>query len=323
MTHRSQSRRSARAWAAAALLLAASPGWAQSRFNKLSAMLAEGLADQGFWKVGPGPAKGARLPDGGTMTAKERFLARLSPVDLEASSCEALFPRGTTGLTLTVHGIGGAGEEWEAAVAPLAAGNNPVYMYRYFPSGSREGMARTLADGVNRLQECLANNRLRLLVVGHSAGGVLAATAASQLKPDAPDIARRIAIVTVAAPLGGMGLKQGKPPRGWLAFIEELGSDLRDYLPAPPGVRVLHLRTHPRTDIYAVNSSPVGHDAGWAAPGVPGARAVDLDPAIDHSAAVAWAARELQRDAFRLWHGDPPVAPAAPAPAPTGTAPKE
>jgi pimeloyl-ACP methyl ester carboxylesterase len=248
------------------------------------------------------------------------FQSRMARADLEALGCDALIPQGARQLTVVVHGIGGAGEEWEPAIASLSAGKTPLFMYRWLPTGSRDGIARALADGLNRLQECLAGNSARLLVVGHSAGGVLAATAASMLKPDAEDIAQRIAIVTVAAPMGGMGMRS-KAPRGWLNFVEELGTDLRSYLPAAPGVRVVHVRTDPTTDIYAANSSPVGREEGWVAPGVPGARAIDLDASVDHVQSVAFAARALQQDVWKIW-GEPPEEPAPGAPAAKPPLPK-
>jgi alpha-beta hydrolase superfamily lysophospholipase len=309
----------------AALVLASGAAAAQSRVNKLGAMLAEGFADQGFWRLSTGPVKVAPVKDGGTVSAKQQFQARLSRVDLEATKCDALFPRGAQQLTLTVHGIGGAGEEWEPALGNLAANGTPLLMYRWLPTGSREGIARSLADGINRLQECLAGNSKRLLVLGHSAGGVLGATAASWVKPDDDSIADRIAIVTVAAPLGGMGMKE-KAKRGWTTFVEELGADLRDYQAAAPGVRVLHVRTHPRADSYSVNSSPVGHDEGWPVPGVPGARAVDLDESVNHEQAIAFTAAALKQDVWKLWApaGATPVPPppAEPAPRPEQRPPR-
>jgi pimeloyl-ACP methyl ester carboxylesterase len=298
----------------AAVVLAAAPAAAQSRMGGIGSLLGESFADQGFWRITPGPIKVAAPKDGGTVTERQRFVSRLSQIDLEAARCSDLFPKGATQLVLAVHGIGGAGEEWEPAIAPLAASNTPLLMYRWLPTGSRDGIARALADGINRLQECLAGNTLRLVVVGHSAGGVLAATAASLIKLNADDIGPRIAIVTVAAPLGGMGMNK-KATRGWLTFVEELGTDLRTYAPAAPGVRVLHVRTNPKSDMYAGNSSPVGQAPDWVPPGVPGARAIDLDETIEHSAAVAFAAKALQKDTWKLWSDAP--APAIPAPSTT------
>ena len=306
----------------AALVLAAGAAAAQSRVNKLGAMLAEGFADQGFWRLATGPVKVAPTKDGGTVTAKQKFQARLSRIDLEATKCEDLFPAGAQQLVLTVHGIGGAGEEWEPALGNLAANNTPLLMYRWLPTGSREGIASSLADGINRLQECLAGNSRRLLVFGHSAGGVLGATAAASVKPDDDSIADSIAIVTVAAPLGGMGMKD-KAKRGWTTFVEELGTDLRSYKAAAPGVRVLHVRTHPQADSYALNSSPVGHEEGWPVPGVPGARAVDLDETVNHEQAIAFAAAALKQDLWKLWApAGTPVPPPAPTPAQPEPAPK-
>jgi hypothetical protein len=71
-------------------LLAAFPASAQSRFNRLSALVAEGLADQGFWRINPGAVKPPPVRDGGAVTAKMLFQSRMARTDLEALGCDAL-----------------------------------------------------------------------------------------------------------------------------------------------------------------------------------------------------------------------------------------
>lgn len=279
--------------------LAPAPAQAQLKRDKLLMLVGEGLADRGFWRVSPGVVPPA--PEGEEDTEEKRFARRLTEVDLDGGGCAAVFPKGTTELYVLVHGIGGAGPEWEPAVQTLARREAGLLMFRWRPTGSRELLAKALAQGVSTLAACAERAGGRVTVLAHSAGGVLTATAASLLKLKPKSSASRLALVTIASPLGGMGVHPGQQLTGWLSFVEELGMRIDDYEAAPAGVRVLHVRTHPDSDRFIGPSTPVGKDAGFVAPGVPGARTVDLGPEDTHESAVATAAKAIAADAWKLW----------------------
>src|SRR5439155_1274890 len=80
------------------------------------------------------------------------------------------------------------------------------------------------------------------IVLGHSAGGVLAAFAASRVELGEPP--HPVDIITVASPLAGVGARPAvdeTDDETW--FFNDLGATHRAYPAAKPGVHVLHLRT--------------------------------------------------------------------------------
>src|SRR5207244_10260193 len=149
-----------------------------------------------------------------------------------------------------------------------------------------------LARGLSRLAECVPLSRGRLIVVGHSAGGVIASFAASRVQlPDGSDEEPWIQVLTVGAMLAG-NIPRGGPRDGSQQrnITLDLGSRIRSY-PAPvPGVRVVHLRTQAPGDVTMTRV--LGLLPNDPAIGVPGAPQIELPRALDHSGAlqyVLWA----------------------------------
>jgi alpha-beta hydrolase superfamily lysophospholipase len=158
-------------------------------------------------------------------------------------------------------------------------------------------MAEDLALGISRLVTCRPGQPI--LVLAHSAGGVIISTAASQLKLPAQAADDAVTILTVASPLAGtMGRERpdgGRPEH----FVFDIATRITSYPSAPRGVRAVHLRTSYPADAWMAPSADfVPNDP---AVGIPLARQIDLPPQLGHDAALVHVAWKLADGTWRAW----------------------
>ena len=200
-------------------------------------------------------------------------------------------------IVVLLHGAGGEGVEMKKAV-PLLVDSQlaATYVLRWSPWDRRETLVNQLAGGISRIGQCIPDSAGRLVVIAHSAGGVLAALAAGKVVP--PKNAPRdwVTIVTVAAPLSGhiRGDDRGPEP----AFMFDL-ANTPEYPHPAPGVRVLHLRTSVTGD--AQMTPIIGHSPNDVRVGVPGAPQIDLPENLTHAGALIYVSRLIADGSFRAW----------------------
>ncbi|MBL8954159.1 MAG: hypothetical protein JNK82_25505, partial [Myxococcaceae bacterium] len=154
----------------------------------------------------------------------------------------------------------------------------------------------------NQLAAC--SGEAPILVLAHSAGGVLVSFAADRLEVDVEPGAGapRVTVVTVASPLAGVDRASHRA--AWFTdkpFAIELGGRLAQY-PAPlPGVHFVHVRTHPSGDAV-MQPTPTGHRPDDPRAVVPGAVELALPPDVGHDEALLRVAERLRRSpAPRDW----------------------
>ncbi len=221
------------------------------------------------------------------------YLKRFTPVALEWAPCPEV-KRLTPGnlVVVMVHGVKGDGDEW---LEPLQVfprlPPHALLMYRWVPWHARNAIAAGLAEGVNRLTRCLADRPgLKVLVLGHSAGGVVSAYAAQWFQSAAPGV---VTVVTVAAPLSGSNRRErNEGDREEAVFMLDLGSGITTYPAAAPGVAVYHLRTSATSD-PVMEPDDSGHIANAPKVGVPGATVIDLPDDLTHDGSLAWVVNRL------------------------------
>jgi len=209
-------------------------------------------------------------------------------VDLDAA-CPAAAGSGT--VYVGVHGIGGEGTEW-VGVIPTLARTRPagLYMYRWFAYDVRGSIVKGLVDGVQKLARCHADSPI--VVLSHSAGGVIAAFAASRFQVSWRT--EPITIVTVASPLAGVGARPEIEDAGDdMHFFNDLGTTHRSYPAASPGIRVLHLRTHYPADAV-MKPTRAGYSPNALSAVVKGSRVLDLPDTLGHDDSLLYVARELE-----------------------------
>ena len=204
-------------------------------------------------------------------------------------ACPALPGPGT--VFVLVHGIGGEGSEWVGVIPTLALSQPAtMYMYRWFAYAERGAIVKGLVEGVQQLASC--NPESPIIVIGHSAGGVITAFAASRFQLAAR--AAPVTLITVASPLAGIGVRpEIEDADDRMHFFNDLGTTHRSYPAASPGVSVLHLRTKYPGDVI-MKPSRAGYAPNALSAVVKGARVLDLPATLGHDDSLLYVARELQ-----------------------------
>ncbi|MBL8949824.1 MAG: hypothetical protein JNK82_03545 [Myxococcaceae bacterium] len=204
-------------------------------------------------------------------------------------ACPAAPASGT--VFVLVHGIGGEGTEW-VGVIPTLAQLEPaaIYMYRWFAYAERGVIVQGLVDGVQQLASCHPDHPI--VVLGHSAGGVVTAFAASRFRlkgRPAP-----VTLITVASPLAGVGARpEIQDADDHMHFFNDLGTTHRSYPAASAGVAVLHLRTQYPGDVI-MKPTRAGYSPNAPSAVVKGSRVLDLPGTLGHDDSLLYVARELR-----------------------------
>lgn len=176
-------------------------------------------------------------------------------------------------------------------------------MYRWVPWAARSDESKWLAQGVTHLLKCRPELRGRLVVVAHSAGGVLTSDAASLVKIDPPWDQRAVTMITVASPLAGTNTKSGNSDgREEANVMFDVGTKLPAYPPAANGVKVLHLRTSFPSD--PVMKPVDGHRPNDPKVGVTGAPQLTLPEQLDHCGALQYVFEHFRAGDVSEWLKD-------------------
>lgn len=118
-------------------------------------------------------------------------------------------PPGTRTLFVLVPGLLGYGWEWngaQIALGQLEAAS--VLVYEWDPWASLYVASRRLAEHCRFLLRRLPPSVRKVVVIGHSAAGLLAVRAAGELTPPA---GVQLEVLAVGAPLAGMGINPWSP----------------------------------------------------------------------------------------------------------------
>jgi hypothetical protein len=181
-----------------------------------------------------------------------------------------------------------------------------VFMFRWVLYEPRDELVARLATGISRLAQCLPDSEGRLVVLAHSAGGVIASLAAHQIKlPPATRPVPWVTVLTVASPLSG---KRDRAPNAdgsqQALFFFDLGTRITGYPAAAAGVRVVHLRTHYPADwVMEPNGDLSPNDPTV---GVPGAPQLELPDGLGHPESLEYVAAEIAADRWKRWRDGEP-----------------
>jgi pimeloyl-ACP methyl ester carboxylesterase len=209
-------------------------------------------------------------------------------VDGERPRLPALKP-GTERLYVLVPGLLGYGWEWDAPVARLrAAPKVDFVVFWWQPWGSIDRAARELDDVLSRALVAAPPSVREIVVVAHSAGGLVAAHAIGRL----PSPPRKLTLVTIGAPFAGMHICPWSEVDVIHApLMLSVASVYHRYPQPPAGVEVIEYVTS-----YPADPVMQPHWGTEVAPrdvGPTGARRIEVDPRLDHNLVVDMVMRDL------------------------------
>jgi len=201
---------------------------------------------------------------------------------------------GTRTVYVIVPGILGYGWEWDDAVRALREARGVDFVvFEWNPWASLRTTARELGDAI--IAALFTDGRVeRVVVVGHSVGGMLAAQA---LRHVVVPEGRQLDVVTVGAPFAGMkGSETAEPDVLGAPTFLSIMSIFRDYPKPPPRTRVV-------TYVTSYPADPVmkprwGQDPARPDVGPPGALRVAVDAREDHNKIVSKLVRGLLEHPF-------------------------
>jgi len=236
---------------------------------------------------------------------------RFTPVDLGVTTptCERVLRAQESHhgpVYVLVHGLQGDGSEWVQAISTLTrAEPSSLWMYRWVPYDERDAIVESFGAGLTRLLQCLPAQAGPVVVLAHSAGGIVVATGASRVAIPATRPHAQVYALTVAAPLAGtLARRRNREGRAEARFMLDLGTMIDGYPPAARGVRVAHLRTSPSAD-PVMQPSADGHVPNHPAVGVPGAPQLNLPTQLGHDESLQFVAERLVDGAWVDWFYGP------------------
>jgi len=196
---------------------------------------------------------------------------------------------------LLVPGILGYGWEWNGAQIALARyPGATTLVYSWEPWDSMIAASARLTQHIEYLQQRLPASVRELIVVGHSASGLLAVSAASQLR--APPVGAsgrqvRVRMLVVGAPLAGMGRNLwGGEDMHHTPLALALGSRITGWPEPSPHVTLEIYATGPDDPVM---QRTFGHDPGNRRILPRRALLRPLPPAVGHNRALTWLFEQL------------------------------
>jgi hypothetical protein len=217
--------------------------------------------------------------------------------------------RGVQKLFVLVPGALGYGWEWDAAIVELRNQKQDFVVFWWDPWNS-------LRQGANRFRAVVqtalfvAPSLKEIVVVAHSAGGILAAHGLSGLHVPAD---RHIQLVTIGTPFAGMSAAPVGDYEDSLGTpaVFAVGGHFHKYPSLPPNVSVVEYTTSWPPDPVMMPRygwQPAPPDVGPS-----GASRIPVDPKLDHNFVVAKVVHDLL-------HGTSTVTAAPPASSPADSA---
>lgn len=206
-------------------------------------------------------------------------------------------PKGTQAVFVLVPGLLGYGWEWNDAQSALARyPGGTVLVYSWEPWHSLAASSARLSGHLEYLMQRLPGSVKELVVIAHSAAGLLAVDAASRLGAKAGRRHPAIRVLSVGAPLAGMGRNPwGGEDLRHTPLPIALGSRFTVWPEPAPGVT---LEIYPTSAEDPVMKPSLGHDP--ADPRVLPRRALlrKLPPSIGHNYALGWLCQRLATPAL-------------------------
>lgn len=191
---------------------------------------------------------------------------------------------GAKRLFVIVPGALGYGWEWDGAAKALGEARVPWFVFWWQPWKSL-GLGAAQLHDVLAAQIAYAPRSLEeIVVIAHSAGGVLAAHAVGELKVPEP---LRVRVVTIGAPFAGMSVVPAVgdgEPLGSPAMFATSGV-LSRYPKLPPRVEVVTYVTSGTSD--PVMKRRFGHDPAPLGVGPRAAQRIEVDAKEDHNHLVS------------------------------------
>lgn len=219
-----------------------------------------------------------------------RFARQFSPLIIgDETACPYLAPEDTHHpVYVLIHGVRGAGSEWWPVIPTLSAGRpDGMFLFRWNVTQSRTEIIDALVAGIDRITHCHPGG---VVVLAHSAGGVVASFAASRLR-----VETEVTLFTVASPLAGAGIHhRADDEEGANRFLKDLGATTKGFPAAAPNVLVTHLRTQFPGDAV-MEPKFDGHAPNMRGVGVLGATEIDLPSALSHDGSLLYVAKRLAK----------------------------
>jgi pimeloyl-ACP methyl ester carboxylesterase len=218
------------------------------------------------------------LAIGGCVTPVSKQCPTCAVVDAARPRLPPLKP-GTERLFVLVPGLLGYGWEWDAPVARLRATPKVDFVVFWWePWGSVDRAARQLDQVLWNALTAAPPSVREIIVVAHSAGGLVAAHAVGRL----PSPPRKLTLVTIGAPFAGMHICPWSEVDVLHApLMLSVAAVYHRYPPPPPGVEVLeYVTAWPADPVMQPHwgTAPSRSDVGPA-----GARRIEVDPKLDHN----------------------------------------
>lgn len=186
---------------------------------------------------------------------------------------------GTQRLFILVPGLLGYGWEWQEPVRRLrAAPDADFVVFAWDPWGSLDRAARELRAVVAGALDSAPPSVREVIVVAHSAAGLVGARALAGLPPPS----RGLTLVTIGAPFAGMHIcPWSESDVVHAPLMLTVAAWFHDWSALPAGTRLIEYVT-------SYPSDPVMHPYWKRSPAPPdigprGAERVEVDPKFDHN----------------------------------------
>jgi pimeloyl-ACP methyl ester carboxylesterase len=189
---------------------------------------------------------------------------------------------GTQRLFVLVPGLLGYGWEWDSPVERLRKTPGVDFVVFWWePWGSVDRAARELDAFLWRALVSAPPSVREVVVVAHSAGGLVAAHAVGRLPPPP----RKLTLVTIGAPFAGMHICPWSEVDILHApLMLSVAAVYHRYPPPPAGVNVIeYITSYPADPVMQPHwgTQPAEADVGPV-----GATRIDVDPRLDHNYVV-------------------------------------